>query len=462
MSAIEIVENTSRDQRLRDPVHGLITFREKNPLDKLAWLLLDTPEFQRLRRIKQLGPADFVFPGATHTRFAHCVGVFHTARGLLDVIKREIGDTYCEERAEVAVLAALLHDLGHGPLSHAFEDVQFKRGVKKKHEVWSSEIIRDAEGKISPLLEARRDGLTKEVADLIEAETPKDIYHAVVSSSFDADRLDYLRRDRLMTGTQAGAIDFEWLMEHVRVRPISIDAPDEELVEGFKPTEVHTFCLDAKAMPAAEQFLLARYTLHEQVYFHKVKRCAERMFSELLHKVAAHVNKDDCAALTGVPHDHALLRFFRSDSLKDYLALDDANLFGSLEPMTRAADESIARLAERILSRKLYKTLDAASIGADAKSRAKWGKRIDLAFKKRIDDGTVWKDPGARLAIYSEVGGDEERMHKKLHVLDGGEPIEISERSDLVKALLPPKTVVRYYFSTDSARNEAVRLKEGL
>src|SRR5690606_22212460 len=109
-------------------------------------------------------------------------------------------------------------------------------------------------------------GFCDKVAELLEADDPVDIYHAVVSSSFDADRLDYLRRDKLMTGTGAGAIDFDWLMDNVRVAEIEIGAPDEEEESVRK---VATFCLAAKALPAAEQFLLARYTLHQQVYFHK-------------------------------------------------------------------------------------------------------------------------------------------------------------------------------------------------
>ena len=194
----------SRTQRVRDPVHGLIVFRDTKALDQLAWSLLDTPEFQRLRRIRQLGVSEFVFPNATHTRFAHSIGVFHTARELVKIIRREIGEeAFDPQRAEVAVVAALLHDLGHGPFSHTFEGVQQSRRVEKDHERWSEEIILDPAGGIRPLLDAYRPESTfcEDVAHLIGAEAPADIYHAVVSSSLDADRLDYLRRDRLMTGT---------------------------------------------------------------------------------------------------------------------------------------------------------------------------------------------------------------------------------------------------------------------
>ena len=208
----------------------------------------------------------------THTRFAHCMGVFHTARVLVGIIERELkaaGDEPDPGRAQVPVIAALLHDLGHGPFSHTFEGVQKSRGINKRHERWTAEIIRNPDGNIRPLLDDFRSGggFSDAVADLLEADDPADIYHAVVSSAFDADRLDYLQRDRLMAGTGAGAIDFDWLMEQVRVREIEIEAP--EAGDEEDRARVPTFCFDPKALPSAEQFLLARYTLHEQVYFHK-------------------------------------------------------------------------------------------------------------------------------------------------------------------------------------------------
>jgi len=302
----------ARTQRIRDPVHGLIVFRHDRPIDQLAWSLIETPEFQRLRRIRQLGVAEFVFPSATHTRFAHSVGVFHPARTLLNLIRREVGEEIFDRgkhRAEVTVIAALLHDLGHGPFSHTFESVQKTRGVGRKHEQWTADIIRYDQGNISPLLEEHQLGFSEEVAALLAADDPTDIYHAVVSSSFDADRLDYLRRDRLMTGTGAGAIDFDWLMEHIRVRNIEIEAVDSDV--STDRILVPTFCLDSKALPAAEQFLLARYTLHEQVYFHKATRCVEHMIARLLHLVAEWAKSSvNATILIGLSIDHPLLRFF--------------------------------------------------------------------------------------------------------------------------------------------------------
>jgi HD superfamily phosphohydrolase len=458
-----------RNQRVRDPVHGLIVFG-KDDLDQLAWRLLDTLEMQRLRRIRQLGVSEFVFPSATHSRFVHSIGVFHTARQLIKIIEREISgieEKFDPDRAETAVLAALLHDLGHGPFSHAFEDVQKERRQRggdkeKKHEKWSAEIIRNSDGAVFKLLEERREGLAEEIAMLLDREDPRDIYHAIVSSSFDADRLDYLRRDRLMTGTQAGAIDFDWLMEHVRVRRVSIEAADAG--EDDLTAQVPTFCLDRKALPAAEQFLLARYTLHEQVYFHKTTRCVEKMMSKLLLRVVDFADSDDAVAKTGLADNHPLLTFFSRDgeTLNNYLALDDFVVWGAVEAMSRAVDPIISDLAMRLRERRLYKTLDLGFVGSDVGRQRQKARRIDNDFGAGIRAGTVLKDEGAKISIYTQIGGDEDRTHKKLHILDAEKPKEISELSDLIKALETPRPFTRYYFETESDRDAAKRSrKEG-
>ena len=453
--------NEPRTQRVRDPVHGLIVFRVGNRLDQLAWALLDTPEFQRLRRIKQLGVSDFVFPSATHTRFAHCIGVFHTARTLVDIIARElpaIGQQPDPRRAEVAVIAALLHDLGHGPFSHTFEGVQKSRGVSKRHERWTAEIIRNPLGRIRPLLDAHwpAGGFCDAVADLLEAEDPIDIYHAVVSSAFDADRLDYLRRDRLMTGTGAGASDFDWLMEQVRVRKIEIEAPDADGEE--ERALVPTFCLDPKALPAAEQFLLARYTLHEQVYFHKATRCVEQMIAKLLRGVARHAGRRSDIKRTGLAATHPLIRFFGREgpTLENYLALDDIVVADAIRQLSGAPDSALAGLARRLRDRDLYKTLDLASFGHDEGVQRREARRIDRDFAAQLSDEQIIKDESAAVSIYTQIGGDDERAHKRLHILDARKgPVEITEVSPLIRTLREPRKFTRYDFEQDADRDTA-------
>ena len=448
-----------RTQRLRDPVHGLIVFENNDGLAQLAWKLINTPEFQRLRRIKQLGVLEFVFPGAIHTRFAHSIGVFQTARDLVRIIERESAapSTFDRNRADTATIAALLRDLGHGPFSHAFEGVQLARGHAKRHEQWTAEIIRNPVGAISPLLEAHCTGLTEEVASLLATEDPTDIYHAVVSSSFDADRLDYLRRDRLMTGTGAGAIDFDWLMEHVRVADILVDVPELDTAEDT--SKVATFCLDSKALPAAEQFLLSRYTLHEQVYLHKTTRCIETMIVRLLERIGqVAVEPDSAPGRSGLEHGHVLLRFFApgGGTIDNYLALDDQVISGSLEQMTLGNDQVIRDVAARLRERRLYKTLDIGRFGADSGKRRQAARRIDRAFRRKLDEGQVIKDEDAWISIYTPVGGDDDRTHRRLHILDAGQPREITELSSMIGALTGTRQFTRYYFADERDRDIAV------
>lgn len=187
-------------QRIRDPVHGLIAFaggsdKDQNETDSAAWRLINTPEFQRLRRIRQLGFSDFVYPGATHTRLSHSIGVYHTARQIIEVIRRSCRDTFDPTRARVVQLASLLHDIGHGPFSHVFEAAARQVGLPRRHENWGAEIVL-GDTEVNQVLREIDQTLPSEVAALLKEELPKDIYSTVVSSQFDADRMTGTRTNR--------------------------------------------------------------------------------------------------------------------------------------------------------------------------------------------------------------------------------------------------------------------------
>jgi HD superfamily phosphohydrolase len=260
----------SKSQRIRDPVHDLIEFGTDD-FEQMAWSLLETPEFQRLRRIKQLGFSELVFPGASHSRFAHSVGVFHTARQLSRHIQARLGNEHNPARAETAMAAALVHDLGHGPFSHAFESVAKKFVSKTRHEEWTGEIVR-GDTKVGRILEQYRSGFREEVAELIAADTPEDIYGSIVSSQFDADRLDYIRRDRMMAGVAHGGFDFSWLMANLEVDRIPL-ARDAETIG-----EVDALILSRKALQAAESYVLGLFHLYFTVYFHKTNARSRNAF----------------------------------------------------------------------------------------------------------------------------------------------------------------------------------------
>jgi HD superfamily phosphohydrolase len=159
----------ARPRRVLDPIHGLIEFGSEH-FESTCWRLLETPQFQRLRRVKQLGFSDFVYPGATHSRFTHSVGVFHTARKLAEVIDRCHGDRHNKHRAQAAMAAALVHDLGHGPFSHAFEDVLRTLGLGK-HEARSVKLIEETE--VAGILDDFVPKFSREVAEIIKIKNRK-------------------------------------------------------------------------------------------------------------------------------------------------------------------------------------------------------------------------------------------------------------------------------------------------
>lgn len=343
----------TKRQRIRDPLHDLIEF-SRDPFDRTLWRVVQTPSFQRLRRVKQLGFSEYVYPGATHTRFSHCLGAYHIAKNLLHVIReRSENGQFDNTLAQYAIAAALVHDVGHGPFSHAFEDVGKKLNLKMaKHEDVGDEIIRN--GDVGRAFDEDYKGLSANVADLIRAPGPSKIYGAVVSSQFDADRLDYMQRDRLMTGTQLGRIDFAWLMTNLEIGDVAWGADEEQL--GTK----QTFVLGAKSIHAAEAYVLGLFQLYPTVYLHKATRGAEKIFTELLLRVFSLVQDGGASyTKTNLPQNHPLLVFAKEpDCLDNALRLDDTVIMGALPLMAEADDPLIRNFSQRIQNRVFYKCID--------------------------------------------------------------------------------------------------------
>jgi len=190
------------------------------------------------------------------------------------------------------------------------------------------------------------------VADVIKKSGPSNIYGAVVSSQFDADRLDYIQRDRLMTGTHHGVIDLDWLLSNLEVSKVPYGADKESV------GEIETFVLGPKALHAAESYLLGLFQLYATVYFHKATRGAEQLFTELLVRVFQ-LALDKSTEKTGLSAKHPLIRFaLNPDDLDLALALDDSVISGALWMMAGARDPLITEFAKRIRERKLYKCTD--------------------------------------------------------------------------------------------------------
>ena len=279
--------------------------------------------------------------------------------------------TFQKIRRTSQCVLTLLHDLGHGPFSHAFEGVEREplRKVRKKHEKWTTEIIR-GDTEVGQILSSYDKYFQAKVANLLEQEYPVDIYSSIVSSQFDADRIDYLQRDRIMTGTEYAGLDWDWLLNNLEVDKLTIGGDDEK-----DPFVVDGFVLSAKGLKAAEGYLIGRYHMYTQVYMHKTTRAAEKMLESVL-TLAAKLFKSGDSSKSGLPKNHPLRLYFEENApntTEHYLRLDDATIWGGLALMEQAQDGEVRELARRLRNRTLYKCLDVGArhkmVGGDARGK---------------------------------------------------------------------------------------------
>jgi len=436
-------------QRIRDPIHSLIEFDDSD-VEAALWQAIQTRPFQRLRRVKQLGFSDYVYPGASHSRFSHSVGVFHTARQLLRVIQAKSQTPYKRRQAETALAAALLHDIGHGPFSHAFESVGKTLGLKlARHEFVSEALIRGSE--IAGVLNQLGSGFADDVAEVIKAKGPRTLYDAVVSSQFDADRLDYMRRDRVMAGSKHGGIDYDWLIANLDIAEIPIGVDD--VGAGTFPT----FVVGPKSIEAAEAYVLGLFQLYPTIYFHKTTRGVEKLFTELILTVFR-LALDGAANETGLPDSHPLIQFaIDKDNLNRAQALDDTVAWGALPLFADATNAIVSEFSQRLLERKLYKAFD---LRAAIKKKlnpemsplemeettdriaAKSLEKIDLWMK---DKGhKVLKDDGIR-SPYKPIEESNGPLNQILVKTQTGSVLDLAELSPVVSAIRPYK-FSRLYF----------------
>ncbi len=445
---------TAKPQRIRDPLHDLIAF-SKDEFEQGLWRLVNTREFQRLRRIKQLGFSELTFPGATHSRFAHSLGVFHTARQLIEVVRRETGEVN-EERERIALAAALVHDIGHGPFSHAFEEAieNLKMGASH-HEVWTVETVTRSPEISDALSKAGGEDFCEEVVKVIRDETPEDIYAAIVSSQFDADRLDYIRRDRLMTGVRHGGFDYSWIYANLKVGAVPA------AVDAGRLKEIQTLVLGSKAFEAAEDYVLGLFHMYFTVYFHKTTCAAEAMFSALIQQLGRLVG-NGCVDKTGLDKRDPIVSFLKTPSTEMYLQLDDCVIWVGLAQMRDAKDKGISELAARILDRKLYKAIDImAHYGGDEMKAERFRIRLDEAQESsRFKPNDILTKESQRESYRSHQYGSSEAP-KNIYIFDRDEktPYDLSTRSKIVKAL-EQKSLFRVYVRDNQVKDEVMTLLE--
>lgn len=419
---------------LRDAVHGLVSFESDEEL--VVPRLMDTPEMQRLRRIRQLGVASVAFPGAEHTRFAHAIGTAHVMKLLLARLRQIHGDLpfwqqVTSERAQDALAAAFLHDAGHGPLSHLFEDAV---PGTSHHEEWTEKIILDPSTGVNQVLVSIDPHMPGRVAALVRGEHPLPYLARAVSGTLDVDRCDYLLRDAHSTGVRYGVFDLDWLFRSLCFQPVNArrSVPPEE--GGSSRTSLGLsqapgLAIDgAKGLPAIEAFILARLFMFQQVYLHKATRSAEWMIRTVLRHASGLIA--DGHRLPGTPRGIELTAHGAPPSLADYLELDDAVLTVAMHAWESAEDASLADLCRRVRERKLFKTFELHGEQARPEGR-EHALRVarDVAKARGLDPELY---VGLDVASDTPFGGEAEPL---MVVYSKGPPRPLSDVSFLLARL---------------------------
>ncbi len=394
-----------------DPVHDFVVIR-----GPLALALVDTPEFQRLRRIRQLGLAAGTYPGAEHTRFGHSLGTMH----VLELIRARLAGHPDAAAAdwEAMTPAALLHDVGHGPLSHLWERLT---GVP--HETWTRAVIA-GETMVNRILRRAAPDLPERVLHLL-APRGKAFLGDILSGQLDVDRMDYLLRDAVFTGAGYGRFDLERLVHSL--------AP-----AGGRLAVRH------RGLASVEEYLLARYFMYRRVYFHKTVRAAEATLA-LTWRRARHLFD------AGNPPDTppSLRPFLAGEevTLGVFLEVDDGDLLAALKSWRTAADPVLRELAGRVLERRYLKPvlpepvteLSAEALEAAASVLA--GGGYTPAWHLAVDSPSL-----APYDVYDPAPGREEPATPILILGPDGALREVSDVSPLVDRLARlPRPALQVY-----------------
>ncbi|EMC28361.1 HD domain-containing protein [Streptococcus mutans] len=315
-----------KEKVFRDPVHNYIPVE-----DELIYDLINSKEFQRLRRIKQLGSSSFTFHGAEHSRFSHCLGVYYLARRVTNIFDKKYSDIWNSNESLLTMTAALLHDIGHGAYSHTFE-----RLFDTNHETITQQIILSPETEINTILRRVSPDFPDKVASVINHTYSNKQVEQLISSQIDVDRMDYLLRDSYFTGASYGEFDLTRVLRVIR------------------PIE-NGIAFSRDGMHAVEDYIISRYQMYMQVYFHPASRAMEVLLQNLLKRAKYLYPKEKEFFTVTSPH---LIPFFENRvTLEDYLSLDDGVMNTYFQTWMQSADKILSDLASRFINRKVFKSI---------------------------------------------------------------------------------------------------------
>lgn len=377
---------------LKDPVHSYIHIHYE-----VIWNCLDSKEFQRLRRIRQLGGDFQVYPTAEHSRFSHSLGVYEIVRRMVTEVK-----LLCIELTEYekvcVMLAGLLHDVGHGPFSHAFENI-----TNHSHEEYTAKIIL-GNTELNAILRAVSEKLPQDIVSIIQHTHENDILNQIVSGQLDADRMDYLLRDSYFTATSYGQFDLERILRTMRVRKTA----EGRKVIVVKYTGIHS----------VEDYIMARYQMYWQVYYHPVARSYEAVFIQLFNRL-----KDIFKGDKDYFEDMKVLVPFLEKSevsVDEYFKLDENSLLYCCALIQDKEDKIAADLARRLQNRNLFEYVDYNEENLAQIKNMLTENNLDERYYLRIEnvEASVYSPYKGRKILIEKLNGDIVALEKASTIVE--------------------------------------------
>jgi uncharacterized protein len=393
---------------LNDPVYGFITIPSE-----LIFAIIDHPYFQRLRRIKQLGLTDFIYPGALHTRFHHALGAMHLMSITLDNLRNK-GHEINNEEYEAALIAILLHDIGHGPFSHALE---FSLLKDIHHESMSLLIIKSLNKEFNNQLDL--------ALKIFTGKYERKFFHQLVSSQLDIDRLDYLQRDCYFTGVSEGTIGADRIIKMMNIK-------DDALV------------IEEKGIYSIENFLSARRLMYWQVYLHKTTVSAEKMLINFISRAKdvqqSGVNlKGSDAFIHLLQNNYTLEDFKKSPELLEiFTELDDYDIWGAVKQWKKDGDYVLNNISNMFLNRNLFK-IDLSSTPFEAKELEEMKLKTIKKLGIPEEDISYFFSYGS-ISNNAYVAKDRILIYTKK-----GKVIDVAQAADLPNIKAMSKIVKKHY-----------------
>ena len=388
------LKKLNKNEAFLDPVHGFI-----NVEYQVVYDLIHSQEVQRLKQVKQLGGTMQVYPTAEHSRFVHSLGTYEMARQMVEL--SESIKNYLSELEKVTVLcAALLHDLGHGPFSHAFEMVNLIH-----HEKYTLQLINE-DSEVNRILKSVSEEFPSLVESVINHTHPNKVLTQIVSSQIDADRLDYLSRDAYFTGTKYGFIDYKRIIRAMKV----ID---------------NRICFKESGLSSIENFFVGRYHMYKQVYYHPKSLSYELIIVGMLRRFI-----DLCNQGYNFKNTYKLLLPLTKGAMltnKEYSELDDHLIYASARKFMDEKDAVLKDLATRLIKNIPF---NATFVETEEEKQVIYDKLLEKGFDLRY----YFFTNKASQIIYKKDNNDT--LSEVCIYTKGGEIVELSKYSVLVKALV--------------------------